>query len=544
MKRKLILVFAAAAMMALPKMDFAQGRAPKLGTAASFVLFTSAGDVKDITKSHITGNVGSATGSSTGFGNIDGVMHDKTDSAMKCMVDLKKAYDSLNVAIPTQPALSPLLGGGVTLKAGVYSVPSAASLTGNLILDAENKPNAIFIFKIEGAFSTAASSKIKLINGALACNVFWKVNGLMKMESGSTMRGTIIVNNAAIEMATGDTLEGRALTTAGAVTVDGILAYTPIGCGSPMLTGPKAPVLGVAACYALFSANGDVANSGITNVTGDIGSNTSNPTGYDKLLVKGFIHPKPDNSTDQCAKDLLVAYSYTNVLKPDIQLLYPAEFGHNLVLTPHTYRMEGAAHLTDSVYLNAQGNPDAVFVFQVNGAFTTSTNSRVKLINGAQAKNVYWKIEGAVTINNYSIFAGTIICNNGAVGALNTGVKIDGRALTTIGAINTTAMAIVNNAIPANCSVPTGVVSHVANREVTIYPNPFGAYTTIMINDASELKKAQLKVYNILGVEVLNSSITKQVTTLETGDLPSGIYSYKIISNNKLVQSGRLVSKQ
>jgi hypothetical protein len=59
-------------------------------------------------------------------------------------------------------------------------------------------------------------------------------------------------------MNTLDTLEGRALTTKGAVTVNGVLAFTPIGCGSPVLTGPKAPALGTAACYAIFSSTGAV----------------------------------------------------------------------------------------------------------------------------------------------------------------------------------------------------------------------------------------------------------------------------------------------
>lgn len=543
MKSKLFLTMVTAGtLLFVPKENFGQ-TAPELGTAASFVLFTSAGDVKDVTTSHITGNVGTATGSSTGFGNIDGVMHDKDGAAMQCKADLQIAYNSLNDAIPNKPAPAPSLGGD-TLTAGVYSIGSAATLTGSLTLDAKQNPDAVFIFKIGGAFSTAAGSKIKLINGALACNVFWKVEGLMKMASGSTMRGTIIVNNGAIEMATGDTLEGRALTIVGAVTVDGILANTPVGCGSPMLTGPKAPPLGVAACYGLFSANGDVSNTGITNVTGDVGSNTSDATGFDKARVNGTIHPGNDLSTQQCALDLKTAYDSLNKMTADIELLYPATFGHNLVLTPHTYIMKSAAHLTDSIYLNAQGNPDAVFVILINGAFTTSVYSRVNLMNGAQAKNVYWKIEGAVTINNYSVFAGTIVCNNGAVGALNTGVKINGRALTTIGAINTTAMDVVNNAIPASCKIVTGLVSQDANTAVTIYPNPFSASTTIVITDASELNSAELEIYNILGDVVIRSIITKQSTTLNTSDLPSGIYVYKIISNHKTIQSGRLVSKQ
>ena len=57
---------------------------------------------------------------------------------------------------------------------------------------------------------------------------------------------------------------------------------------------------------------------------------------------------------------------------------------------------------------------------------STSTYSKVKLINGTLGQNVYWLINGAVGINNYSVFNGTIVCNNGALGALNTGVKLNG----------------------------------------------------------------------------------------------------------------------
>src|SRR5690606_12520767 len=120
-----------------------------------------------------------------------------------------------------------------------------------------------------------------------------------------------------------------------------------------------------------------------------------------------------------------------------------AELGNNLVLTPHTYLMNAAATFTDSLYLDAQGVADAVFVIKINGALTTSTYSKVLLINGALAENVYWKIEGAVTINNYSIFNGTIVCNNGALGAINTGVEFNGRALTTNGELSTTALDVV-----------------------------------------------------------------------------------------------------
>src|ERR1041385_6499092 len=104
--------------------------------------------------------------------------------------------------------------------------------------------------------------------------------------------------------------------------------------------------------------------------------------------------------------------------------------------------MKAAATFTDTLYLNAQDNSDAVFVIQIDGALNTSVNSKVLLINGAQAKNVYWKIEGAANLNDNAVFCGTMVCNNGALGVLNAGVILNGRILTTVGALNTTAITV------------------------------------------------------------------------------------------------------
>jgi hypothetical protein len=547
MKKKLLNTVTAFILFLIPSINF--GQAPNLGTAADFVLFSTNGAVSNSGISQLTGNVGTNNGSSTAFGNVNGSMHDNDGVSAKCSADLLIAYNQLNSAVPAFfPA--PLLGNGQILVPGVYSISSATTLNLELTLDAQGNSNAVFIFKIQGPLSTNADSKIKLINGAQACNVFWKVEGLVSMASGTTMRGTIIANNAAINIYTGDTLEGRALSTAGAVTIDGVFAYTPIGCGSPVLAGPAAPVLGAAACYAIFSSNGAVTNTGVTtgvtHITGDIGSNNGSATGYNPLFVTGTVHPIPDGSTAQCAADLLIAYNYINTLPHDIELLYPAQFGSNLVLTPHTYLMEGAATFTDTLYLDAQDNANAVFVIQINGALSTSTYSKVLLANGAQAKNVYWKVEGAVSINNYSVFCGTIICNNGALGAINTGVTLNGRALTTAGALSTTAINAVAATIPSNCAAVDVPSIDATNRDeaVTIYPNPFNTYATIRINDALQINKAGLRICNVLGEEVMNAVITKEATTFETTELASGVYFYQVIFNGKIIQSGKLVSQK
>ncbi|MES2513222.1 MAG: ice-binding family protein [Bacteroidota bacterium] len=539
MKKQLLI--AATAALLLPALSFAQ--IINLGTAANYVLFSRNGAVNNSGISQVTGDVGTNNGSSTGFGNVNGVMHDGDISSAQASADVLTAYNQLNATTATLfPA--PLLGNGQTLLPGVYSISSAATLNLLLNLDAQGNANAVFIIKIQGTLSTNASAKVKLLNGAQACNVYWKVEGMVNMAAGTSMKGTIIANNAAIATNTGDTLEGRAFSTTGAVTVNGLMAYTPIGCGSPVLTGPTAPSLGAVSCYALFSSNGAVSNSGITHVTGDVGTNNGLTTGFTATNVIGTLHTIPDGSTAQCAADLAVAYNQLNVLSHDIELLYPAQFGNNLVLTPHTYLLNAATVLTNTLYLNAQGNPNAVFVIKMNGAFSTSTYSKIILINGAQSKNVFWKIEGAVSINDYSVFRGTLICNNGSLGAIKTGVTLDGRALTTTGALTTTSVTAVATMVPGNCS-SVGINELTENTNIiSIYPNPFNESATIVFKDISRLTKAELKIYNVLGEEVINTILTKQSTSINTAELPNGLYTYKLINNNEIVQSGRLISQK
>lgn len=536
MKTKILKNLTAAVLLLIPAINFAQ--APNLGSSATFVLFSNDGAVTNTGISQLTGNVGTNNGSSTGFGNVNGVMNDNNGASALCAADVLIAYNQLNSTTATAfPA--PSLGNGQTLTAGVYYISAAATLTLDLTLDALNNSNAVFIFQIQGSFSTNANAKVKLKNGALACNVFWKVEGLVDMAAATSMKGTIIANNAGINMNTNDTLEGRLLTTAGAIAVQGVLAYTPIGCGSPVLNGPAAPALASTACYTLFSADGAVTNSGVTNVTGDIGTNVGLTTGFDPLTVTGTIHPIPDVSTAQCAADLGNVYTYLNTLPYDIELLYPAQFGRNLVLTPHTYIMNAAATLTDTLYLNAQGNANAVFVIKINGALSTSTYCKVIPINGTQSKNVYWEVNGAVAINDYSQFMGTVVGNNGAV-SIQIGTSIDGRVLTTSGTFTTAAITAV---MPAGCSNTTGIASDEASNVATIYPNPFTNQLNIALN-ASQVGKYELRIFNVLGSEVMNKIITDQTTIIGMNNFTAGIYFYNLVSNNKIIQSGKLISQQ
>jgi len=464
-------------------------------------------------------------------------MHDADIATAIAAADLTIAYNQLDAAIP-QFFPAPLLGNGQTLFAGTYAIGQSASLSNTLTLDAQGDPNAVFIFQIEGSFSSSAGAEVLLANGALACNVFWKIEGLADLATGTAIKGTIVANNAAIIMNSGVTLEGRALSTTGAVTISGSTVRTPIGCGSAELSGPVEPALGSVACFTIFSGSGEVTNTGISFVTGDVGTNVGLTTGFQAENVTGTVHANPDVFTAQCAADLSIAYTNLNVLPNDIELLYPAVMGNGLVLTPHTYILNGATVITGELVLNAEDNEDAVFVIKINGALSTATYAKVVLINGAKAENVYWKIDGAVNLNDYAEFKGTLICNNGAM-IVNTGVAIEGRALSTTGGVSTFG---INAMMTPGCELLATSDFATTVKAVTFAPNPFSSELNITLSDNASAANSEMSLYNALGQIVMKQTLSANAIRINT-NLASGIYLYKISNSGKVIQSGKLVSK-
>ncbi len=440
---------ASIALLLSPTLSF--GQAPALGLTASFVLYTTNGAVLNTGITHLTGDVGTQVGSNTGFGNVNGIMRSNDNVTLAAVNDLQHAYMQLDTITATD-TLGLLLGNGDTIEPGIHYIPGNAVLSQTLVLDALGDTNAVFIFRTAGGFSSNPAAQVVLANGAVACNVFWKTEDVVSLGTNTILKGTIVANNAAINMATGTNLEGRALSISGAISINGITGHIPSGCGSPILAGPAAPALGSIECYAIFSSVGPVDDDGNSHVTGEIGTNLGSTTDYDPLLVNGTIHPGPDPSTIAAAGSLGTLYSYLYNLVPDIQLMAPQQLGNDLVLTPHTYFMGAAAHLTGTLYLDAEHNPDAIFVIQIAGALTTETFSRVVLMNGAQVSNVYWGIGGAVSIADSSAFIGTIACT-GAI-ALQIGTSLEGRALTEVGAVSTVQNTVT---IPPTACAPLSV---------------------------------------------------------------------------------------
>jgi hypothetical protein len=420
-------------LLFLPTLIFSQ-TPPPLGAAASFALFTSAGAMTSAAPlSQITGNVGSdSPGGTSGFGNINGSMHTNDATSSQTATDLGIAYTDLNNQIPTD-TLGLVLGNGQTLLPNVYVVPGASSLIDTLILDGGGDPNACFVIQINGALTTDTASYVNLSNGTKACNVFWRVVGAVTMETNTIFKGSIIADGA-FDLRVGVNLEGRALSIAGAVTVSGITVGNT--CSDPT-TGPITPEMDAMACFAIFTSVGTITNTLTTiGVDGHIGSNNGTASGFNPAFVVGDIHSVPDGPTAHGKASLDSLYNYINSLGSDIELLYPALFGKSQVLTPNLYIMNAAATLTDTIFLNALGNDNSIFVIRIMGALTTGASPQVVLIGGTQPENVFWQVEGAVTISSNGNFSGVIVANNGAI-VLNTGVVLNGRALSRNGDITT-----------------------------------------------------------------------------------------------------------
>ena len=195
--------------------------------------------------------------------------------------------------------------------------------------------------------------------------------------------------------------------------------------------------LGVAGDFAILSSSGitDVYKS---DITGDVG--TSPITGAALLLscdeVVGTIYtvdaagPLPCRVTDAtklstAVLDMKAAYNdAAGRISPDFLELGAGSIG-GLTLTPGLYKWTSAVVIPTDVAI--AGGPDDIFIFQVAGTLIMSSAVNITLSGGAQAKNIFWVVAGAVTFGTTSHFEGNIL---GATGInLQTGASINGRML-------------------------------------------------------------------------------------------------------------------
>ena len=200
-----------------------------LGTAAPFAVLGGS-TVTSTGNTVVNGNLGVYPGLAiTGFppGIVVGITYSGGAIAQQAQADARSAFTTLGLETPTQNLTGTDLG-GLTLSPGIRNFNSSAQLTGTLILDAGGNSNARFDFLIGSTLTTATDSKVTLINGARADNVYWRIGTSATLGTGTSFFGDILADQS-ITFVTRSTLYGRALALTGAVTMDNNIITVPSG---------------------------------------------------------------------------------------------------------------------------------------------------------------------------------------------------------------------------------------------------------------------------------------------------------------------------
>ncbi|OGF22918.1 MAG: hypothetical protein A2V63_09565 [Candidatus Eisenbacteria bacterium RBG_19FT_COMBO_70_11] len=183
-----------------------------------------------------------------------------------------------------------------------------------------------------------------------------------------------------------------------------------------------------------------MTNTGVTLVTGDLGVSPGTAiTGFGPGTgnVIGTIHAG-DAVAAQAQDDLTTAYNALAGL-PCGTGLTGQDLGGK-TLAPGVYCFSSSAQLTGTLYLDAQGDPNAVFIFQIGTTLTTATGSSVVMIGGGRACNVFWQVGSSATLGTGTAFAGNILAD--ASITLNTGASLSGRALARVAAVTMDANTV------------------------------------------------------------------------------------------------------
>jgi len=215
--------------------------------------------------------------------------------------------------------------------------------------------------------------------------------------------------------------------------------------GGNRAAAAEAPVgLGTAASFAVLAGT-TVTNTGPSVISGDVGvSPGSAVVGFPPGVVNnGTIHAA-DAVAAQAQADVTTAYndaagrSTTATVTADLG-------GQTLVSGVYT---GGTLGLTGTVTLDAQGDPNAVFIFQAASTLITASSSVVALTNGADACNVYWQVGSSATLGTNSTFVGTVLALTSV--AATTSATINGRLLARNGEVTLDSNVITNS----TCATP------------------------------------------------------------------------------------------
>jgi uncharacterized repeat protein (TIGR01451 family) len=324
-----------------------------------------------------------------------------------------------------------------------------------------------------------------------------------------------------------------------------IVAVASLIGGRSSASAATEPVpLGTAANFAVL-AGSTVTSTGPTIINGDLGlSPGTSVTGFPPGQVNGTIHAA-DSLALQAQADLTGAYR--DAAASPVTAAIPVELG-GTTETPGTYdSAAGTFGITGTLTLDAQGNPDAVFIFQAASTLITAAASNVNLINGAQASNVFWVVGSSATLGTNSALQGNVLALTSIT--VTTGTTIDGRALALNGAVTLDTNTIT---APIPALIPALTITKTADTRSTA---PDGTvHYTITVTDTGQTAYAGATLTDsltgVLGDATYDDDATATVGAVSfispdltwTGDLATGAtatITYSVTVNHTI--TGNLI---
>lgn len=206
--------------------------------------------------------------------------------------------------------------------------------------------------------------------------------------------------------------------------------------------------LGSAADFAVLAGT-TVTNTGLSVITGDIGVSPGTAvTGFPPGQLTGALHAN-DGPAVQAKADLATAYEHA-VARTSTATI-SGELGGATRTTGVYSSVSGTFGIAGTVTLDAEGDPNAVFIFQAVSTLITAADSRVELINGAQSCNVFWQVGSSATFGANSTLRGDVLAFTSITAGA--GLTVDGRTMAINGAVSMDTDAVTRSA----CAEPRGL---------------------------------------------------------------------------------------
>eukprot|EP00798_Chlamydomonas_sp_ICE-L_P000523 gene523-biopygen254 len=353
-----------------------------------------------------------------------------TTAAAIAQEDLADAYNNASSRVENVVNIDVVNIGGLTFTPGLYkSTDSFEVSSGTLYL----RGNGVYIFQMEKMFTMSTGLQIILQDDARASDIFWVVGTSATFEASTVAAGTFMAHQS-ISVKTGASITGRLLALNAAVTMQSNTVVYPTSDSRRRQLGEES--------YAERSPY----STGTSTVGGRIGvSPGSEITG--ETDIKYFAEPTPNEraSTDDAATakvDVTTAFNDAASRVEKVVNIDVVNIG-GLTFTPGLYKSTGALEVSSgTLYLRGNG----VFIFQMEETFTVSTGLKMVLEDGAQARNVFWKVGSAALFQVGSEVVGTFMAHT-AIDAL-TGASIEGRLFSLNVAVNLQANDVAYPSLP------------------------------------------------------------------------------------------------